>query len=142
MRRVCLTFMAVAALAACSSGTSNLPDSTTATSPVVARTPTVDSGPIGFCVALKELEGAKTTNDPVARAGAVQESAALMRKWAPPDIKDAAGAYADAVESIGKAAQDDTMDKAALQKALADGLAQHATDVAKVAIWASTHCQL
>ena len=65
-----------------------------------------------------------------------------MRKWAPPDIKDAAGVYADAVESIGKAAQDDTMDKAALQKALADGLAQHATDVAKVAIWASTHCQL
>jgi hypothetical protein len=132
----------VVARAGCSSGTNNLPDSTTATSPGVALTPTADSGPIGFCVALKELEGAKTTNDPVARAAAVQESAALMRKWAPPDIKDAAGAYADAVENIGKAAPDGTMDKAALQKALADGLAQHATDVAKVAIWASTHCQL
>ena len=142
MRRVCLTLMAVAALAACSSGTSNLPDSTTATSPGAALTPTADSGPIGFCVALKELEDAKTTDDPVARAGAVQKSAALMRKWAPPDIKHAAGAHADADESIGKAAQDDTMDKAALQRALADALARHATDVANVAIWASTHCQL
>jgi hypothetical protein len=52
------------------------------------------------------------------------------------------GAYADDVENIGKAAQDGSMDKAALQKALADGLAQHAADVAKVAIWARTHCQL
>ena len=93
-------------------------------------------------MALRELEGAKTTDDPVARAGAVQESAALMRKWASPDIKDAAGAYADADESIGKAAQDDTMSKAALQKALADALTRHATDIAKVAIWASTHAQL
>jgi hypothetical protein len=142
MRRVCLTFMVVAALAGCSSGTSNLPDSTTATSPGVALTPTADSRPIGFCLALKELESAKTTNDPLARAVAVQESAALMRKWAPPDIKDAAGAYTDAIDNIGKAAQDGTMDEAALQKAFADGLAQHAADVAKVAIWASTHCQL
>ena len=134
--------MVVAALAGCSSGTSNLPDSTTAQSPGVAPTPTADSGPVGFCVALKELESARTTNDPVARAAAVQESAALMRKWAPPDIKDAAGAYADAVEKIGNDARDGAMDEAALQKALADGLAQHAADVAKVAIWASAHCQL
>ena len=141
MRRACLMLMVVAALSGCSSGTSSLPGSTSATSPGVTLTPTADSGPIGFCVALKELEGVKTTKDPTARTAAVQESAALMRKWAPPDIKDAAGAYADTVENIGKAAQDGTMDEAALQKALAVGLAQHAADVAKVAIWASTHCQ-
>jgi hypothetical protein len=97
---------------------------------------------IGFCGAFKELQEATTANDPAALAAAFQASAADMRKYAPPEIKGAAGTYADLIESIAKSAQGNTMDQAGLQKALADGLAGKSGDIAKVAIWVSTNCKL
>ena len=65
-----------------------------------------------------------------------------MRKYAPPDIKDAAGTYADVIADIGMTAQGGTMDQAGLQKALADRLAGKSGDIAKVAIWVGKNCQL
>ena len=96
----------------------------------------------GFCVAFKELQNAKTTDDPVAFGTALQEAAALMRKWAPPDIKDAASTYADVMENIGQAAQGGTMDEAGMQKALSAGMAGKASDIGKVAVWVATNCKL
>jgi len=160
MRRLSLIFVLVAALAGCSSGSSNVASSTKSTSPTAANPtsapapatvaatkapPAADSAggaAIGFCGAFKELQEATTANDPAALAAAVQEAAAQMRKWAPPDIKDAAGTYAGVIADIGEAAQGGTMDQAGLQKALADGLAGKSGDIAKVAIWVSTNCKL
>jgi len=160
MRRLSLIFVLVAALAGCSSGSSNVASSTKSTSPTAANPtsapapatvaatkapPAADSAggaAIGFCGAFKELQEATTANDPAALAAAVQEAAAQMRKWAPPDIKDAAGTYAGVIADIGEAAQGGTMDQAGLQKALADGLDGKSGDIAKVAIWVSTNCKL
>lgn len=160
MRRLSLIFVLVAALAGCSSGSSNVASSTKSTSPTAANPtsapapatvaatkapPAADSAggaAIGFCGAFKELQEATTANDPAALAAAVQEAAAQMRKWAPPDIKDAAGTYAGVIADIGEAAQGGTMDQAGLQKASADGLAGKSGDIAKVAIWVSTNCKL
>ena len=75
-------------------------------------------------------------------AAAFKAAAADMRKLAPPEIKDAAGTYADLIESIAKAAQAGTLDEAALQKAIATGLAGKAADIGKVAMWVGTNCQL
>jgi len=162
MRRLSLIFVLVAALAGCSSGSSNVASSTKSTSPTAANPtsapapapatvaatkapPAADSAggaAIGFCGAFKELQEATTANDPAALAAAVQEAAAQMRKWAPPDIKDAAGTYAGVIADIGEAAQGGTMDRAGLQKALADGLAGKSGDIGKVAVWVSTNCKL
>ena len=121
MRRLSLIFVLVAALAGCSSGSSNVASSTKSTSPTAANPtsapapatvaatkapPAADSAgdaAIGFCGAFKELQEATTANDPAALAAAVQEAAAQMRKWAPPDIKDAAGTYAGVIADIGEA---------------------------------------
>lgn len=160
MRRPSLILVLVAALAGCSSGSSDVAPSTKSTSPTAAN-PTSAPAPatiaptkaptpaknfaggaaIGFCGAFKELQEATTANDPAALAAAVQEAAAQMRTWAPPDIKDAAGTYAGVIADIGEAAQGGTMDQAGLQKALADGLAGKSGDIAKVAIWVSTNCK-
>ncbi|HZW43676.1 MAG TPA: hypothetical protein VFF32_04705 [Dermatophilaceae bacterium] len=109
MRRLSLIFVLVAALAGCSSGSSNVATWTKSTSPTAAiptsapapatiaptsAPPAADSAggeATSFCDAFKELQEATTANDPAALAAAVQEAAAQMRKWAPPDIKDAAG---------------------------------------------------
>ena len=160
MRRLSLILVLVAALEGCSSGSSDVAPSTKSTSPTAAN-PTSAPAPatiaptkaptpprnsaggaaIGFCGAFKELQEATTANDPAALAAAVQEAAAQMRKWAPPDIKDAAGTYAGLIADIGEAAQGGTMDQVGLQKALADGLAGKSGDIAKVAIWVSTNCK-
>ena len=82
------------------------------------------------------------SDDPVAIAAAFQASAADMRKYAPPEIKDAAGTYADLIEDIAKSAQGNTMDEAALQKALAAGMAGTSSDTGKVALWVGQNCKL
>ena len=160
MRRLSLILVLAAALAGCSSGSSDVASSTRSTSPTAAN-PTSAPAPatiaptraptpaknfaggvaIGFCGAFKELQEATTANDPAALAAAVQEAAAQMRKWAPPDIKDAAGTYAGVIAGIGEAAHGGTMGQAGLQKALADSLAAKSGDIAKVAIWVSTNCK-
>jgi len=82
------------------------------------------------------------TTSPAAVAEAFKAAAADMRKFAPPEIKDAAGTYAGLIESIAKSAQGNTMDDAALQKALADGMAGASSDFGKMAMWVGQNRQL
>jgi len=161
MRRLSLILVLVAALAGCSSGSSNVASSTKSTSPAAANPTSVPApatvaptkaptpaknnaggGATSFCDAFKQLQNADTTSSPAAIAAAFQASAADMRKYAPPEIKDAAETYADLIESIAKSAQGNTMDEAALQKALAAGMAGAASDIGKVALWVGQNCQL
>jgi len=158
MRRLSLMLALVAALAACSSGSSNnVASSTTTTpaaapsttsvseSPSAATTSTEDSAggaATDYCTAFTELEKAKGAANPAAAGAAFEAAAADMRKFAPPEIKDAAETYADLMETIGKAAQSGNMDEASLSKAMAVGIAGKAKDVATVAKWVSTNCKL
>ena len=160
MRRLSLIFVLVAALAGCSSGSSNVASSTKTTSPTAASQTTTPSPatvaptsappsavPAGgeatsFCDAFKQIQAVTGTGTPAAVGTTFQASANAMRKYAPPEIKDAAVTYADLMETIGKAAQAGTMDEAALQKAIATGLAGKAADIGKVAVWVGKNCQL
>lgn len=160
MRRLSLIFVLVAALAGCSSGSGNVASSTKSTSPTAASQTTTPSPatvaptsappsavPAGgeatsFCDAFKQLQKADATTSTAAIAAAFKTAAADMRKFAPPEIKDAAGTYADLIESIAKAALGSSMDEAALQKALSDGMAGASTDIGKVAMWVGQNCQL
>jgi hypothetical protein len=156
MRRLSLMLVLVAALAACSSGSNNVASSTTtpaaapsttpvAESPSAATTSTDDSAggaATDYCTAFTELEKAKGAANPAAAGAAFEAAAADMRKFAPPEIKDAAETYADLMETIGKAAQASNMDEASLSKAMALGIAGKAKDVATVAKWVSTNCKL
>ncbi len=79
----------------------------------------------------------------MAAVGAAFEAASAdMRKFAPSEIKDAAGTYADVMENIGKLAQGGTMDEAGLSKAIAQGMAGKAADIGKVAVWVAKNCNL
>ena len=154
MRRLSLMLVLVAALAACSSGSNNVASSTTtpaaapsttsvAESPSAATTSTGNSAggaATDYCTAFTELEKAQGAANPA--AAAFEAAAADMRKFAPPEIKDAAETYADLMETIGKAAQSSNMDKASLSKAMAIGIAGKAKDVATVAKWVSTNGKL
>ncbi|NMM22256.1 MAG: hypothetical protein HHJ11_01935 [Phycicoccus sp.] len=161
MRRLSLIFVLVAALAGCSSGTSDVASSTKSTSPTVASptsapapatvaptiapTPAKNSaggGATSFCDAFKKLQSADATSSPAAIAAAFQAAAADMRKYAPPEIKAAAGTYADLIESVTKSAQGNTLDSAALQKALTAGTGDATTDIMKVVLWVGQNCQL
>ena len=160
MRRLPLILVLAAVLAGCSSGSSNVASSTKSTSPTaasqtttpapatVAPTTAPPSGvPAGgvatnFCGAFKELETSKATGNTAAFGAGFLAAAADMRKYAPAEIKDAAGTYADLIESIGTAAQGGTMDKAGLEKSLATAMAGKSADIAKVAIWVGKNCQL
>ena len=74
-----------------------------------------------------------------AKAATVFQSAAAdMRTFAPAEIKDAAGTYADLVDAIGKSAQSGTFD----QKTLQSQLAGKSADIAKVAVWVAKNCHL
>jgi hypothetical protein len=95
-----------------------------------------------FCAAFKQIQAAPGAGSPAAVGATLQASANAIRKYAPAEIKDAAGTYADLMESIGKAAQGGTMNEVALQKALAAGLAGKASDIDKVAMWVGQNCQL
>jgi hypothetical protein len=127
MRRSALLFMLVAVLAGCSSGSGSVAGGS-------------GSDPTKFCAAVKKLENAKGSSD-MATAGAAFTSAASdLQAYAPPEIKAATGIYATMIEEIGKAAESGTMDKLTLQKELTKGMADHAADIAKVAIWVSKNC--
>jgi len=157
MRRLSLMLVLVAALAACSSGSNNVASPSGATpaaapsttsvseSPSAATTSTEDSAggaATDYCTAFTELEKAKGAANPAAAGAAFEAAAADMRKFAPPEIKDAAETYADLMETIGKAAQSGNMDEASLSKAMALGIAGKAKDVATVAKWVGTNCKL
>lgn len=160
MRRLSLTFVLVAVLAGCSSGSSNVASSTKSTSPTTAsQTTTPEPATVAptsappsavpaageatsFCDAFKQIQAVTGTGTPAAVGTTFQTSADAMRKYAPAEIKAAVATYAGLMESIGKAAQAGTMDQAALQKALATGLAGKASDIGKVAMWVGTNCKL
>jgi hypothetical protein len=155
MRRFPLILVLVTVLAGCSSGSSNVASSTKSTSPTTASqtTPAPDTVaptsavPAGgaatnFCGAFKELETSKATGNTAAFGAGFRAAAADMRKFAPAEIKDAAGTYADLIDSIGTSAQGGTMDKAGLEKSLATAMAGKSADIAKVAIWVGKNCKL
>ena len=160
MRRLPLILVLVAVLAGCSSGSSNVASSTKSTSPTAASQTTtpapatvaptsappsaVPAGGVAtnFCGAFKELETSKATGNTAAFGAGFRAAAADMRKYAPAEIKDAAGTYADLIDSIGTSAQGGTMDKAGLEKSLATAMAGKSADIAKVAIWVGKNCQL
>ena len=158
MRRLSLIFVVVAVLAGCSSGSTNVARSTKSTgttasptsatpttvAPTTAPPSAVPAGGVAtnFCGAFKELETSKATGNTAAFGAGFRAAAADMRKYAPAEIKDAAGTYADLIESIGTAAQGGTMDKAGLEKSLATAMAGKSADIAKVAIGVGKNCQL
>lgn len=112
----------------------------------VVPTKPADNAAIGtatdFCGAFKELQAATTNSTPAAFAAAAEAAAADMRKFAPAEIKDAAGTYADVMENIGKTVQGGAMDEASMQKALAAGIAGKASDIGKVAMWVGKNCKM
>jgi hypothetical protein len=156
MQRLSLMFVVVAALAGCSSGSGTVASSAKPTSPTEASPTSSSSAPTSspapskasgagatnFCDAFKELESAKGVNDAAATGAAFRSAAADMRTYAPAEIKAAAGTYADVIDSVGKAAQSGSLDKAALQQELASGLAGKAQDLAAVAVWVGKNCHL
>ena len=159
MRRFPLILVLVAVLAGCSSGSSNVASSTKSTSPTTASQTTpapatvaptsappsaVPAGGVAtnFCGAFKELETSKATGNTAAFGAGFRAAAADMRKYAPAEIKAAAGTYADLIDTIGTSAQGGTMDKAGLEKSLATAMAGKSADIAKVAIWVGKNCKL
>jgi hypothetical protein len=159
MRRLSVMFVLVAALAGCSSGSSNVASSKS-TSPTVAS-PTTDSasptssstssptssedsggGATTFCAAFKELDKAKGAATPAAAGAAFRSAAADMHKSAPAAIKDAAETYASLIDTIGKAAQSGAVNQQNLLKELAKAMAGKAQDIGTVAVWVSRNCHL
>lgn len=165
LRRVSLIAVVVAALAACSSGSSTVASSTPSTSPAVASSTSTSSpsestasptattasptsqetaggGDAGFCRAFTKLEAARGLTSPVSAGAAFRAAAADMRAHAPGAIRDAAGTYADLMDTIGRAAQSGRINEQGLQKAVQDGMGAKAADIGKVAVWVAKHCNL
>jgi hypothetical protein len=116
------------------------------TSPSTAPTPAPVAGGTAtdFCGAFKELQALNDApfTDLASMGAKFQAAAADMRKFAPAEIKDAANTYADVIDNIGKSAAAGTFDQAALQKAIASGMAGHAKDIATTAVWVGKNCSL
>ena len=157
MRRLSIMFVLAAALAGCSSGSSNVAGSTQSTSPKAttsaspkattsaskkapsstspkttsSTSPKTTKVAVGtatnFCAAFKEMQSVKASAD-----AAYQTIAAEMRKYAPTAIKAAAAAYANVIDASGKALKSGTMPT----------LAAKSADLAKVTVWVSKNCPL
>jgi len=97
-----------------------------------------------FCGAFKELQAlnAGPSGDPASMGAKLQGAAADMRKYAPAEIAKAANTYADVMDNIGKAVAGGAFDQAALQKAIAEGMAGHAQDIGATAVWVAKNCNL
>jgi hypothetical protein len=97
-----------------------------------------------FCGAFKELQALNDapSTDLASMGAKFQAAAADMRKFAPAEIKAAANTYADVIDNIGKSAAAGSFDQAALQKAIAAGMAGHAKDIATTAVWVGKNCSL
>jgi hypothetical protein len=152
-------FGLVAVLAGCSSGSSKVASSTstTATSSTSAtatsststkatsRTSTKATGSTStkatkvsvgtatsFCAAFKEKQSVKASAGAAAAGAAYQTIAAEMRKYAPAAIKAAAAAYANVIDSSGKALKSGTLPTITAKSA----------DLATVTVWVSKNCSL
>jgi hypothetical protein len=130
------------AAAGASSATSVATSPTTSAAPTAA--PVAGGSATDFCGAFQELQSvSEVPSGDLATVGAkFRAAAADMRKFAPADIKQAANAYADVVDSIGRAATGGTLDEAGISKAMADGMSGDANDITKVALWVSKNCKL
>jgi len=119
-------------------------------SPTEAAVASPTSAPVAggtatdFCGAFKELQALNDapSGDLATMGAQFQAAAADMRKYAPAEIKDAANTYAAVMDNIGKAATGGTFDEAALQKAIADGMAGNAKDIGTTAVWVAKNCSL
>ena len=109
-----------------------------------ASTPVAGGTATDFCGAFKELQALNDapSGDLATMGAQFQAAAADMRKYAPAEIKDAANTYAAVMDNIGKAAAGGTFDEAALQKAIADGMAGNAKDIGTTAVWVAKNCNL
>jgi hypothetical protein len=117
---------------------------TTAPSEAPTSAPVAGGTATDFCGAFKELSALNDAppGDLASMGALFQAAAADMRKYAPAEIKDAATTYADVMDNIGKAAAGGTFDQAAMQKAIADGMAGNAKNIAATAVWVAKNCNL
>jgi hypothetical protein len=117
---------------------------TTAPSEAPTSAPVAGGTATDFCGAFKELQALNDnpSGDLASMGAQFQAAASDMRKYAPAEIKDAANTYADVMDNIGKAVADGSVDEAALQKAIQDGMAGNAKDIATTAKWVATNCNL
>jgi len=122
VRRLCLVFVVLTLLAGCSSG------------------PSPASASTKFCAAFVKVKAAKASQIPKTTGDAFVAAAADMRAYAPAAIKAPTSTYADLLENVGQSAQAGGMDEPSLQQALATGMADKASDIAKVAVWVSKNC--
>lgn len=120
--------------------------SSTSPSVAPASAPAAGGTATDFCGAFKVLQA---INDDTAPSGdlksvgaQMQAAAADMRKYAPAEIAQAANTYADLMDSIGKAVSGGSIDETSLSKAIADGMAGNAKDIATTAVWVSKNCDL
>ena len=153
-----LSLLFVVALAGCSSTPGTVASSVSpagsavasSVSPTEAAVASPASKPVAggtatdFCGAFKELQALNDapSGDLATMGAQFQAAAADMRKYAPAEIKDAANTYAAVMDNIGKAAAGGTFDEAALQKAIADGMAGNAKDIGTTAVWVAKNCNL
>jgi ABC-type glycerol-3-phosphate transport system substrate-binding protein len=157
MRRLSLIFVLAAVLSGCSSGSSNEASTTRSTSTTASTSPSESQSPDGtstspedsagggasdFCAAFKELDDSKGAGTAAAFGAQARAAAADMRRYAPPEIKDAVETYADVIENLGKTAQSGSIDDSDLEKALATALAGKPADIGRVAIWVGQNCHL
>jgi hypothetical protein len=117
---------------------------TTAPSAAPTSAPVAGGTATDFCGAFKELQALNgaPSGDLASMGAQFQAAAADMRKYAPAEIQKAANTYADVMDNIGKAAASGTIDKAAMQKAISDGMAGNAKDIATTAVWVAKNCKL
>ena len=117
---------------------------TTSTSEAPTSTPVAGGTATDFCAALKKLQALNDapSGDLASMGAQFQAAAADMRKYAPAEIQKAANTYADVMDNIGKAAASGTIDEAALQKAISDGMAGNAKDIGTTAVWVAKNCDL
>ncbi len=147
--------LVLVAAAGCSSATSTVATgANSAATSVATSAPTPSETPSAapvaggtatdFCGAFQELQAvSEAPSGDMATVGAkFQAAAADMRKYAPADIKAAAGTYADVMDNLGKAAAGGTMDEAGLSKAISDGMGGNAKDIGTVAVWVAKNCKL
>ena len=153
-----LSLLFVVALAGCSSTPGTVASSVSPAGSAVASsvspteaavasptsTPVAGGAATDFCGAFKELQALNDapSGDLATMGAQFQAAAADMRKYAPAEIKDAANTYAAVMDNIGKAAAGGTFDEAALQKAIADGMAGNAKDIGTTAVWVAKNCNL
>jgi hypothetical protein len=111
IRHLSFTAVVVIALAGCSSGSpseSSTQPATTAASasgaPATSPTaqPVAGGGATDFCSAYAEYQTAVQADTPQAQGAGFRAAAADLRKFAPAEIKDAAGLFADVMDEVGQ----------------------------------------